>query len=467
MDRERLVAAGRAVETGARRRPRWLSALSLSAGLQVVLLVMTQPLSAAREGTPATAEAPRVMATFTLPDIPLASLQNEALPERPIADDRGVMLGDIIGSDLWHGPDDAENEFWAITDRGPTGEIEVDGEEHRTFPVPEFTPFILHVRGDDGELEILEAIPIVTPQGEPVTGISNLAGTDEEPFDFTGNESLGYNQSGLDVEGLVQTSDGGFWLAEEYRPSLVKVDADGRVIARYVPEGVALPNAGYPVEATLPAIYGLRQNNRGFEGLALSGDGKTLFAVLQSPLSNPDDKAGEASRSGRILAVDTASGRPVAEYVYALEDAAAFDPALGDGDQNEVKLSGLVWLDESTLLVLERTDEVARLYRVDLNEATDILGSEWDDPATSPSLESLDDPVAADVQPLPKTLAIDLAAIPDMPDKIEGVAIVDDDTIAVSNDIDFAFGDFNEAGRLQRTGDQSYLLVIDAPIAAP
>jgi hypothetical protein len=132
-----------------------------------------------------------------------------------------------------------------------------------------------------------------------------------------------------------------------------------------------------------------------------------------------------------------------------------------------VKLSGLVWLDESTLLVLERTDEVARLYRVDLNEATDILGSEWDDPVTSPSLESLDDPVAADVQPLPKTLAIDLAAIPDMPDKIEGVAIVDDDTIAVSNDIDFAFGDFNEAGRLQRTGDQSYLLVIDAPIAAP
>jgi hypothetical protein len=153
--------------------------------------------------------------------------------------------------------------------------------------------------------------------------------------------------------------------------------------------------------------------------------------------------------------------------VYALEDAAAFDPGLEDGDQNEVKLSGLVWLDESTLLVLERTDEVARLYRVDLNGATDILGSAWDDPATSPSLESLDDPAAAGVLPLPKTLAVDLSAIPAMPDKIEGVAIVDDDTIAVSNDIDFAVGDFNEAGRLQGTGDQSYLLVIDAPIAAP
>jgi hypothetical protein len=467
MDRDRLVAAGRAVETGAHHRPRWLSALCLSAGLQLVLFVTMQPLTAAQEGTPATVEAPRVMATFALPDIPLASLQNEALPEQPIADDRGVMLGDIIGSDLWHGPDAPENEFWGVTDRGPTGEVEVDGEEHRTFPIPEFTPFILHLRGDNSELEILDAIPIVTPQGEPVTGISNLAGTDEEPFDFAGNESLAYNQSGLDVEGLVQTSDGGFWLAEEYRPSLVKVDADGRVIARYVPEGVALPDAGYPVEATLPAIYGLRQNNRGFEGLALSGDGQTLFAVLQSPLSNPDHETGEASRSGRILAVNTASGRPVAEYVYALEDAAAFDPALEDSDQSEVKLSGLIWLDESTLLVLERTDEVARLYRVDLNGATDILGSEWDDPATSPSLESLDDPAAAGVQPLPKTLAVDLAAIPDLPDKIEGVAMVDADTIAVSNDIDFAVGDFDGAGRLQETGNQSQLVVIDAPVAAP
>ena len=467
MDRDRLVAAGRAGERGARRRRRWLSALSLSAGLQLVLLVAMQSLTAAQEGTPAPAEAPRVTATFTLPDIPLASLQNEALPEHPITDDRGVMLGDIIGSDLWHGPDDAENEFWAVTDRGPTGGVEVNGEERRTFPVPEFTPFILHVRAADGELEVLQAIPIATPRSEPVTGLSNLAGTDEEPFDFAGNEPLAYNQSGLDVEGLVQTSDGGFWLAEEYRPSLVKLDADGRVIARYVPAGVALPDAGYPVEATLPAIYGLRQNNRGFEGLALSGDGQTLFAVLQSPLSNPNDETGEASRSGRILAVDTASGRPVAEYVYALEDAAAFDPALEDGDQNEVKLSGLIWLDESTLLVLERTDKVARLYRVDLNGATDILGSAWDDPATSPSLESLDDPAAAGVQPLPKTLAVDLAAIPDLPDAIEAVAMVDDDTIAVSNDIDFAVGGFNEAGRLQRTGIQSHLIVIDAPVPAP
>jgi hypothetical protein len=59
-----------------------------------------QSLTAAQEGTPVPAEAPRVTATFTLPDIPLASLQNEALPEHPITDDRGVMLGDIIGSDL-------------------------------------------------------------------------------------------------------------------------------------------------------------------------------------------------------------------------------------------------------------------------------------------------------------------------------------------------------------------------------
>jgi hypothetical protein len=245
--------------------------------------------------------------------------------------------------------------------------------------VPDFTPLILHVRVKDGALTVLEAMPIVNQRGEPVTGLPNLAEGDEKPYDYAAAEELELNPDGLDSEGLVRTTAGEFWLADEYRPSLLKVDATGRVVARYVPEGVELADAGYPVEDTLPAIYGLRKQNRGFEGLTLSGDERTLYAVLQSPLSNPDEDTGEASRAGRILAVDAATGSPVAEYVYWFEVGPEFDPAEGI-DQDEMKLSGIVWLDESTLLVLERTDWVARLYAVDLGAATDILGGEWDEP---------------------------------------------------------------------------------------
>lgn len=417
----------------------------------------------AQEATPLAAAEAAIVATYTLPNMSVAALQNEALPEHPIADDRGMLLGGV-GSDLWQGPDDAEDEFWMVADRGQNGQIEVDGENRRTFPVPDYTPLILRVQAKDGALIVLDAIPIVNQDGEPVTGLPNLEGIDEAPFDYAAAEQLDYNPDGLDVEGMVRAADGSFWLADEYRPSLVKVDASGKVLTRYVPEGIALPGAGYPVEATLPAIYATRQNNRGFEGVALSGDGTTLFVLLQSPLANPDDDAGEDSRAGRILAVDSASGEPVAEYVYPFEAAEGFDPSMDDNDQDEMKLSALVWLDEHTLLVLERTDEVARLYTVDLSGATDILGSTWDDAATAPSLEDVDDLAAAGVTPLPKTLLVDLEALAEMPDKIEGVTVVDDQTIAVANDNDFDIGAFDEAGRNVGEGKQSHLLLIQTPV---
>ena len=431
-------------------------------GMAVVLIGGSLSLADAQEGTPDAADEAAVIATYTLPDIPLADLQNDALPEHPIADDQGLFLGGV-GSDLWHDRDAPENEFWLVTDRGPNVEVDVevngDNEERRTFPEPDFTPLILQVRTEDGVLTVLDAIPIVNSRGEPVTGLPNLKDNDETPFDVTGKERLDYNQDGLDVEGLVRTADGEFWLTEEYRPSLVHVDASGKVLERYVPEGVALPEAGYPVADTLPAIYDQRANNRGFEGLALSGDQRTLYAVLQSPLAHPNEDAGEESRAGRILAIDVASGQPVSEYVYHFEDAEEFDctPDENECDPDDMKLSGIVWIDEATLVVLERTDQEARLYRVDLSGASDILGSAWDDPDTSPALEELEDPVAAGVTPLPKTLMIALDDLPQVPDKIEGVAVLDKETVAVIND-----NDFNVSG----VEGTTQLLLIQVPASA-
>lgn len=428
--------------------------------LPLLGLAALLPLSSglAQDATPAAAGGVGVVAEYAFPELPLAALQGETLPEAPIGDDRGFLLGGV-GSDLWHDPAGPADEFWMVTDRGPNAEVEVGGEERRAFPVPEFTPLILRVVADNGELSVEEAIPLVGGSGAPVTGLSNLEGVDEAPFDFSGEEALPYNPSGLDTEGLVRTSAGDFWLVDEYSPSLVHVDPSGRVLARYVPEGLALEGADYPVVDNLPAIFAERKANRGFEGLAFGPDQRTLYLTLQSPLANPDGDTGEASRAGRILAFDIEAERPAAEYLYRFEVGPEFDPA-PEVDQDEMKLSGVVALGPTTLLVLERTDEVARLYRADLAAATDILGSAWDDPASSPSLESLPDPEAEGVVPLAKTLAVDLEAVPGMPDKIEGVAVLDPTTVAVANDNDFDVGGFDEAGRHRGEGLGSRLLVL-------
>ena len=84
-----------------------------------------------------------------------------------------------------------------------------------------------------------------------------------------------------------------------------------------------------------------------------------------------------------------------------------------------MKISGLAMLTNSTLLVLERTDNVAKLYKVDITKATNILGSRWDDASTSPSLEATKDIADDDVNVLPKTLAVDLSKLPHTPKKVK------------------------------------------------
>jgi len=376
----------------------------------------------------------KIIGAYTFPDIPVKTFQNNLLPGS-VSNDHHIFLG-AVGSDLWHSSSDAPGEFWMISDRGPNGQVKVDGKNRRTFWVPEFNPIILKVKTESNTIQILEKFPIVGQSGKPVTGMPNIEGYDETPYDYTGQKIFPYNVNGLDTEGLVRTASGDFWTAEEYSPSLLHLDRTGKVLKRYTPQGLKLSGTDYPVAAVLPAIYTKRKINRGFEGLALSGDQKTLYAVLQSPLSNPNKKIGDESRNTRLIVFDIPSDKVTAEYVYRFEPAKEFENN-PKTPPDEMKLSGVAFLNPTTLLVLERTDLVARLYSVDLSKATNILGSKWDDMKTDPSLEALENPATADVRVLPKTLVIDLKQLAEIPDKIEGVAVINRNTIAVSNDNDF------------------------------
>jgi hypothetical protein len=424
---------------------------------------------------PSVASGVSVLVDAALPRLPLARFLPGALgwPDRlaeglsgaeaavdPAPEvDHGIVLGGV-GSDIY--PAAAPDEYWMITDRGPNGQVKLKGPNRRTFPVPQFDPLILRVRCRPGApLTILQVVPVTTTDGGPVTGLPNDVERDETPYDWTANATLPTNPSGLDTEGIVRMPNGEFWLAEEYSPSLLRVSSTGTVLSRLVPHGLALPSPGYPVTDTLPAVFADRQVNRGFESLALSPDGRTLYAALQSPRSYPDETAEASSRAVRILAVDTATERATAEFVYPMEDVSGFDPG-AKGDQSTMKLSALAWYGQDQLVVDERTDDVTQLYLARLSGATNILGGELDDPAHTPSLERV---TPATVSLLAKSLLLDMTAtVPNAPIKIEGVAVRDRSTIAVANDNDFGMRDgldaFDASGHQNDTGIPSRLLVI-------
>jgi hypothetical protein len=112
-----------------------------------------------------------------------------------------------------------------------------------------------------------------------------------------------------------------------------------------------------------------KRNNRGFEGLAISPDGHTVYAMLQSATL---DEGGANGVINRIVAFDTRHERPVAQYAYRME-----------GSSQGRGISALVAINEHEFLVLERnnrglgsesvlTPPNKKVFRIDLRGATDV-----------------------------------------------------------------------------------------------
>ncbi len=422
-------------------------------------------------GLPAASAEDTIQATaiFALGEIPLSQVQNAVLPQS-ILNDRHITLGGI--SDLWHDAGDPPTEFWAVIDRGPNGQVAMDGQKRRTFPVPEFTPSVLHLRlqaasGEERPLiRVLQIVPIVGRSGKGVGGLPNLPEVDPPAFDYTGTKQLDFNPSGLDTEGLVRMRDGSFWVAEEYGPSLVHIDSTGRVQKRFTSAGKRLSGADYEVSDVLPAIYAKRRDNRGFEALALSPDGRILYACMQSSLQNPTGKTGKNSRNCRILAFDTYAERPTAEYVYRFDVAAEFEPG---AKADDMKIGAASMIGSDQMLVLERTDTASRIYAIDMATATNVLGTPWHAAEGPHTLESMDDPSQADIQVCPKQLVVDLTKRGEVPGKMEGMTVVGDRYIALANDNDFSFGDFDAEGNATSSNvrSQVVLLRLTEPLGGP
>jgi len=457
--------------------------------------IMIAILPAIADNIPA--PAPQVVKTSTLPTIGLTQFQQPllptvnylAIPTPPNGAQaaREVSLGGI-GSDLFRTPGTSTNEFYVITDRGPNGEADVAGTTRRTFPVPWFDPTILYVRASGPQMDILVATPIVSGPdcSVPVGGLPNLGGSvkspadggeyDDPPYAYDTDRPLQYSQSGLDTEGLVRTANGEFWFAEEYSPSIGRLDAKGCIIERIVPNGLPLTSAGYPVvgddpatEASraIPAIYQLRKRNRGFEALALTRSGRYLYVALQSPLLNPNTSVGNAAYNTRILRYSLQDRKFDAEYLYRFQPEGEFEPGTRPRD---LKVSAMAALDDDTLLVLERTDVVAKIYLVELAGATNILGS-WDCigtaaktflggvqvpvcSSTATGAKSIEQMVSAldltanAIKPAEKTrLVAQIDSRSGLPEKIEGLAVLNPSQIAVANDNDFnvQVGGLNQA----------------------
>jgi hypothetical protein len=413
----------------------------VTAFLSILAAVIPAPGATALDRPPPA----NLLGTYTLPRMTLSRLGNPACSEAVLERARrnGLKFTDLpsLGSGLERA---GTNEFWGITDRGPNGRSGGDeGTARRTFPLPEFCPAILRFKLAGEHIEILQAIPLTDERGRPISGLSNV---EEDERLYAGPDAktpLPLDQNGVDPEAIRVLPDGCFLLSEEYSPSILVVATNGRVLVRYTPTTRPLTKASYPVKPILPAIFAQRRINHGFENLALSGDGRTAWAILQSPMGDTADSRLAESRVLRAVQLDVShplEARVTGEYLLLASPARDYSARQ---KQQKISWSDAAWLAPDTLLVLERVKGEARLLRVDLGQATNILGRPE---ADTLAYEAAADLSAAGVTAAPAGRIFSTREVPGIDeDKLEGVAVLGPGEVALSNDNDFGIGD-NENG---------------------
>lgn len=359
-----------------------------------------------------------------------------------------------IGSALFHMPGDPADVLYGLTDRGPnidcSASEEITGiptaqacsgdDKAKLFPRPDFVPSIVKLKlGGDGSFATTDWIQLKDSAGKTITGLSNplKAAKTEAAYDSAG-KALPLDPNGLDTEGLVRLKDGTFWVGEEYGPSLVHVAADGKIFERLVPAGLEgdLAGAGYKITGTLPAILMKRQLNRGIEGIAISPDERFLYAIVQNPLANPDADAFKNAAATRILKLELASQKIVGEFVYTLDPANTFKNDPDAKKQSDVRISEMSGVGADQIIVLERIAKTTKLYAISLDGATNILGTAWDEVATAPSLEQVkpEELAGKGITAVSKKLWLDSSDHPELPSKVEGVAIDGTDLVLINDD---------------------------------
>ena len=369
-----------------------------------------------------------------------------------------MRLTRSCASGLCQSPIDQPDRFWGIGDRGPNikpGAIadrygteqlrplaSIDGA--KIMPLPSTGPALARFRIDADSVYLEEVINLTGTDGLPISGLPTPYSrhAEFEPIYDLAGSALPTDPNGVDSEGITAMPDGSFWIAEEYGPSLLRVDRKGRVMCRWIPRGLASSFVGatYPVVEALPAIAAARKLNRGFEGIAASADGTALFVAFQSPLAHPDRDAHERSRHVRIWKLDAQTGSLLAEYVYPLDDPESFrrDAAVGKVSRDDIKISEIHLMPDGDLLVLERITLSTKIYRCPLYSATGTPAN-LSDPDTRPTLEQMSrrDLQTANIELLEKTVVFSSDDHSEIPADQEGMVLLGSGKLLLSNDSDF------------------------------
>lgn len=243
-----------------------------------------------------------------------------------------------------------DNSYWFLSDNGFGSKANSPDYLLRIYRLD---PSFRGTENGDGSVNVLDFIQLSDPDNKIPFQIVNENTSDRL---LTGAD--------FDIESFVIAEDGTIWIGEEFGPYLLHVDATGKLLAAPIPtpnitnletapEFVRSPDhpdfLTEPVNANLP-------RSRGFEGMAVSLDQKTLYPMLEGTV------VGDPANSVRIYKFDLATKQyqGLVGYYY-LENPSH---AIGD----------ITVINENEFLVIERDNgqganaRFKKLFKVDFSQ---------------------------------------------------------------------------------------------------
>lgn len=248
----------------------------------------------------------------------------------------GVEFGGISGLDY----DPASGLFYAISD-----------DRSERAPARLYTlKLAIDDKGVHG-VDIVSSFPLRDAKGE----MFSAKNVDPESIRLDAAQNLIFWSSEGDAAG---------------QPAIYKAKPDGTFVGSFTIPEAYLPNAD--------KTRGVR-GNLSFESLAMSPDGKTLWAGTENALAQDGDKATlEAGSPSRVIGFDIASGAATAEHVY--ETGPIFTKATRDPFYNDNGLSEFMFFGNDELLTVERSFALGignqiNFYMANFAGATDVKGA--------------------------------------------------------------------------------------------
>jgi len=318
--------------------------------------------------------------------------------------------------------------FWAMPDNGYGAKTNSGDFLLRLYRIrPEFET----ARGGSGTVQVLDFLQLRDPGGKV-------------PFALYRGDRL-LTGADFDLESVRRARDGTFWFGEEFGPFLLHTDASGIVLEAPIPlPGVQSPQSPYLPN---PDAWTIRAS-RGFEGMAASKNGKTLYPVLEGALRTDPDP-----RRRVVNEFDVRSGAYTGRTWSYRVDADFPNAVIGD----------FTGLDQHRFVAIERDDDqgaqarLKRLYLVDLRR---VDQDGYLAKRLVLDLLSIPDPAGISLPARPGEYGVgDPFSFPLQ--SVESVEVLGGERLLVANDNNYPFSDGRWTARDRP--DDTELIVVDVP----